>query len=105
MATKPASVCHNSPISLRGLGQVVGEIDFRFPHAPQLVDGELKAVLVLIDQALDFDEVVLLKGVDGIFDVVPHLGFEMAAAVAQGEGQIRLAALLGFDLPGNHHKS
>ena len=62
------------------------------------MDGELEAVLVLVDQALDLDEVVLLEGVDGVLDVVPHLGFDVAAAIAQGEGQVRLTAFLGFDL-------
>src|ERR1039458_2582014 len=38
---------------LLGLGQVVGEIDIAFFHAPQLVNGELKTILVLVDEPLD----------------------------------------------------
>ena len=68
------------------------------------MNGELKAVFVLIDQSLDLDEVVLIAGVNGVFDVVPHLGLDVAAAISQGKGQVRLTALLGFDLAGNHHK-
>src|ERR1700733_5048639 len=35
-----------------GLGKIVGEFDFRFAQPAQLVDGELEAILVLIDQTL-----------------------------------------------------
>ena len=65
------------------------------------MDGELEAVLVLVDQAFDLDEVILLEAVDGVLDVVPHLGFDVAAAIAEGQSQIGLAALLGFDLLGD----
>ena len=62
------------------------------------MDGELEAVLVLVEQAFDLEKVVLFEGVDGILDVVPHLGFDLAAAVAQSERQVRLAGFLGLDL-------
>ena len=88
-----------------GLGEVVGEVDFGFSQAAQFVDGELEAVLVLVDQALDLDEVVLIEGVDGILDVVPHLGFDVAAAIAEGQSQVGFTGLLGLDLLGNHHEA
>ena len=66
---------------------------------------ELKAVLVLVDQAFDLEEVILLEGVEDLFNVVPHLGFDLAAAIAESERQIRLAGLLGFDLLGNHDEA
>ena len=65
----------------------------------------LEAVLVFVDQALDLEEVILLEGVENFFDVVPHLGFDLAAAVAEGERQIGLAGFLGLDLLGDHDKS
>ena len=55
------------------------------------MDGELKPVLVLIYQPFDFNEIVLLEGVERVLDVVPHLGFQMTRAICQSESQIRLA--------------
>ena len=81
-----------------GLGKVVGEVDFGFAQFAQLVDRELKAVLVLVDEAFDLEEVILLESFENFLDVVPHFGFELAAAVAEGEREVRLAGLLGFDL-------
>src|SRR5436190_12805399 len=63
--------------------KVIGKIDFRFTQLSKLVDGELEALLVLIDQPLDFEEVILLKGVEHFLYVVPHFGFELAAAVPE----------------------
>src|SRR5208337_5265721 len=76
---------------LGGFRQVVGEVDLSFFHAPQLVNGELKAILVLVDESLDLEEVFLLEDVDEFFDVVPHLGFDLAGAIGQGQSQVRLA--------------
>src|SRR5215470_1786988 len=42
---------------LRGLGKIVGEVDFGFAQLAQLVDRELVAVLILVDQALDLEEI------------------------------------------------
>ncbi len=83
---------------LGGLGKIVGEVDLGFTQLAQLVDGELKAVLVLVDETFDLEEVILLEGVENFFDVVPHFGFELAAAVAEREREVRLAGLLGLDL-------
>ena len=82
----------------RGLGKVIGEVDFRFAQLAQLVDGELEAVLVLVDEAFDLEEVVLLEGLEDFLDVVPHFGFELAAAVAESECEVGLPGLLGLDL-------
>ena len=40
-----------------------------------------------------------------VFDVVPHLGLDLAGAVAEGERQVRLAGLLGLDLLRHHHEA
>jgi hypothetical protein len=69
------------------------------------VDSELEAVLVLVNQTFDFDEVVLLETVDCILDVVPHLGFDLATAIAHGERQIWVAGFLRFDLLRDHHEA
>ena len=90
---------------LGGFGEVVGEVDFGVAEATQLVDGELEAVLVLVDEAFDFDEVVLVEGVKGVLNVVPHLGFELAAAVPEGEGEIGLAGLLRLNLLRDDHEA
>ena len=90
---------------LGGLGKVVGEVDFGFAQLAQLVDGELETLLVFVDEALDFEEVVLLEGVEDLFDVVPHLGFELAAAIAESEREIGLAGLLGLDLLGDDYEA
>ena len=64
----------------------------------------LKAVFVFVDQALDFEEVILLEGIENFLDVVPHLGFDLSAAVAQGEREIGLARLFRFYLLGDYNK-
>ena len=104
MATKLGQGAPELADILGGLGQVVGEVDFGFVQAAQLVDGDLKTVLVFVEQAFDFDEVVLLEGVDGFLDVVPHLGFELAGAIREHQGQVRLAGFLRLHLLGNDHE-
>jgi len=50
-------VCQSLPKFIdvaSGLGKIVGEFDFGFAQLAQLVDGELEAVLVFVDQAFDF---------------------------------------------------
>ena len=71
------------PDILGRLRQVVGKINFRLAQAAKLVDRKLEAIFVLVDQTFDLDEIVLVKGVDGIFDVIPHFAFEVSAAIAQ----------------------
>jgi len=90
---------------LGGLGQVVGEVDLSFFHAAQLVNGELKTILILIDEPLDLEKVVLLEGEDEFFDVVPHFGFDLARAICQGQRQVRLAIFFCLHLLRRHHEA
>ena len=90
---------------LGGLGQVIGEVDLGVAQAAQLVNRDLEAVLVFVEQAFDLEEVVLLEGVDRVLDVIPHLGFDLAGAITQDQRQIRLSGLLRLDLLGNDHKT
>src|SRR5579862_7894701 len=53
---------------LGSFGKIVREVDLAVPQLAQLVDRELKAVLVFVDEALDFEEVILLEGVENLFD-------------------------------------
>ena len=94
----PPSVCQSSPIFLVVFGKIVGKVDFRIAQPAQLVDRELEAVFVFVNQPFDLEKVVLLEGVDEFLDVVPHLGFDLAAAIAQSQRQIRLSGFLWFDL-------
>ena len=55
-------------------------------------------------QAFDLEVVVLIVGVENVVDVVPHLGFDLTAAVAEGQGEVWLAGLLGLDLFGDYHE-
>src|ERR1700681_1042420 len=87
------------------LGQVVSEIDFGLCHAAEFVDGQLKSILVFVDQTLDLEEVVLLEAEDKLIDVVPHFGFELAAAISQDQGQIRLAIFLSLYLLRGHYEA
>ena len=64
------------------------------------MDRELETVFVFVDKAFDLEEVILLESVESLLDVVPHFGFELPAAIAKREGQIRLARFLWFDLLG-----
>ena len=69
------------------------------------MNGELKTILVFVDETFDLEEIVLLEDVDEFFDVVPHFGFDLAAAVGQDQGQIRLAIFLRLDLLRRHHEA
>src|SRR5271169_5770390 len=46
------------------LWEIVGKVDVGLFHAPQLVNGELKPILVLVDQTLDLEKVVLFEDGD-----------------------------------------
>ena len=83
---------------LRCFGKVIGEVDLGGVHLADLVNRELPALVVLVDQSLDLDDVVLLEVIGALLDVVPHLGLDGSGAVHQGEVQIRLAALFRLDL-------
>ena len=58
------------------------------------MDRQLRPVVEDLDQALDLDEVVALERVHHFGDVVPHLGVQLAGAVAQLQREIQLAGLL-----------
>ena len=58
----------------------------------------METPIELIEQAANFYEIILLKSVDVVSNVVPHLGVKMAAAVRQCERQVKLAALFRFSL-------
>src|ERR1017187_5703036 len=83
---------------LRCFGKVIGEVNLGLVHLADLVKGELPALVVFVDQSLDFDYVILFKAVGALLDVVPHLCLDGSGAVHQGEIQIGLAALFGLDL-------
>src|SRR5215468_7393720 len=85
--------------------EVVSEFDFCIGQSAQLMNGELKTILVLVQQALNFEKVILLKGVESTLHVVPHFGFKLTAAIAQDEREIRLARLLGFHLFRHHNEA
>src|SRR5580704_2135707 len=89
---------------LGGFGKIVGEFDFGFAQLTQLMNSELEAVLILVNQAFDLEEIVLLEGIEHFFHVVPHLGVELPAAVAESQSEIRLPGFLGFDLLADHDK-
>src|SRR4029077_6552975 len=82
----------------RSLGQVIGEIDFRIPETTELMDSDLKSILVFVEQALDLDEVILLESVQGILHVVPHLGFDVAGAITERQRQVRFTRFFGLHL-------
>src|ERR1700722_537808 len=47
----------------RGLGKIVVKFDFGVAQLPQLVHVQLKTIFIFVDQTLDLEEVILLKGV------------------------------------------
>src|ERR1700693_57179 len=63
--------------------KIVGEFNFGIAQLTQLMDGELKAVLILVDQDFNLQEIVLLYTREHFFHVVPHLVFQLSAAVAE----------------------
>src|SRR6266581_1777579 len=78
--------------------KVIDIVNLRSVHALHFVNSELETVVVLVKNTFDPDEIVLLKGVDGFGDVVPHLGFDLPTTIAERERKVRLAIFLGFDL-------
>src|SRR5215469_6993481 len=87
------------------LRKVIGKLDFRFPQFSKLMNGKLETLFVFVDQALHLQKIVLLKGLENPVDVVPHFGFELAAAIAQREREVGLSSFFGFDLLGHDYKS
>ena len=77
-----------------GAGEVIGEIDLMIFQAAKPVNRKLRAVLKDLNETFDSDEVVAFEGIHHFGDVVPHLGFELAGAVGQLEGQVRITGLL-----------
>src|SRR5207244_11334427 len=69
------------------------------------VNGYLEAILVFIKQALDLDEVILIENVNGIFDVIPHFGFDVPAAIAERQREIGLSRFLGLYLLGDDNEA
>ena len=69
------------------------------------MNGNLKTILIFVEQTLDLDEVVLLEGVQGVCDVVPHFGFQLSGTIAEGQREIGLSGLLGLDLFGNDYEA
>src|SRR5215467_2618000 len=69
------------------------------------MDRDLKTVLVLVEQAFDLDEIVLLENADGFLDVVPHLGFYLAGAVSEYQSEVWVAGFLGLDLLGDYDEA
>jgi len=90
---------------LGGFGDVVGVLDLLLSQPTHLVHGELPAAVVLVDDALHFDEVVLLEGENEFFDVVPHLGFNLAGAIRQNQCQVGLTVFLCLHLLRSHHEA
>ena len=55
---------------------------------------DLEAILISVQQAFDLEEVVLLEGVECVFDVVPHFGFDLATTIGKSQREIGLAGFL-----------
>ena len=87
-----------------GLGKIVGVVDLRVFQPAHLVDSELPAPVILVDNALHFDEVVLLEGGECILHVVPHVALQLPAAVGKDDRQVEFAVLLGLNLLDRDHK-
>src|SRR3954462_12452442 len=83
---------------LSGAGQVYGTLNPCLLHGTDFVHRELEAVVEFVEQTANLYEVILLKAVDMVGNVVPHLGVKMAAAVCQCQCQIKLAALFWLGL-------
>ena len=97
------TVLHSLGLARRGR-KPFGEIDFVVLHAPKAMDSELKPFLVDLNQTLDFDEVVPVKGVHHLCHVVPHLGFQFAGAIGKLERKIGFTSFLLANLFGGDDK-
>jgi len=95
---------HLVGIALGG-GEEIALVHFVVRKPLQLVDGELRPVLVHLQDALHADEVVAVESVHHLGDVIPHLGVHFAALIAQGERQVWFAGLLLPDFLGTHQEA
>src|SRR6266700_3629254 len=73
------------------LHEKIGEIDFLRLREAKLLKGKLRPVLVNLDARLDFYKIVAIDVSYCDVELVPHAGFDGAAAVAKLEAQIGLA--------------
>jgi hypothetical protein len=89
----------------RRFWKIVSKLDFRITQFSKLMNRELETLFVLIDEAFDFQEIILLKRLEDFLYVVPHFGFNLTAAIAECEREVRLPSLLGLDLFGDNDKS
>jgi len=80
------------------------EIDLLVLDAAQFVDGELRAIVVKLQQPFHLDEIVAVERVHHLGHVVPHFGVDFAGAVGQQKREIRLAGALLPDLFGVNQK-
>ena len=73
------------------MGQIVGDVDFFGLGDADLDHRELRAIAVDLDAGLHFDEVVAIDVFGDDFELIPHAGFDGAAAVAEFHAEIGAA--------------
>jgi len=72
----------------------VREVDRFLTLALQLVNYQLHAVVVDLQQPSNANEVIAIEGLDHIRRIVPHAAFNVARPIAEHQYQIRLTGLL-----------
>ena len=82
------------------MGNIVAPVRTRPPCEAELFQVQLEAAVVAADLAADLDHVSLLEPGGGVGKVVPHAGFDLAGAVAQGKRQVLAAILSAAQLLG-----
>ena len=86
------------------LGQKIGKIDPVRIEAAYALKNKLRAPVVAVHITFYAHHVVGFEGVNVLADVVPHLGLDLAGAIAQHDRQVVAAASLGLELFGYHQK-
>src|ERR1700744_3481422 len=86
------------------VGNVVRHFELVRSGASQLCQVQLEAAVEAADLGLDFDHVALLKPSCDFGKVIPHAGFYLPRAVAQGDRQVLAAILAATQLLGGDGK-
>src|SRR5579871_1154551 len=68
--------------------QIVGDVDLIGARDAALDHGELWPVAVQLDARLNFDEIITIDVLSDDFKLVPHAGFDGAAAIAEFKTQV-----------------
>ena len=76
----------------------VAHLNFAIFQLLEAMDGDLRLILEGLDATANADKIIAFKTVHNFFDVVPHLGVNVAGFINQRQRQVWLARFLLTDI-------